>query len=214
MDDADPYAHGGSSDDEEFDAGAEFEWQQEEPIMEDLPPELHCFETGEPFKVSLIHQTPLTGDVPYSVRKVYRGSEVIMECAMTLDEMSELEEGLSESSKARIEEHVGEQLDLADRFEKLMENPDGPEFGRWTSRCAFTGQPREECKEYSITALCQGGKLLYLPNSPVMLSDTFAEIMQSLLSEETRRYLDDFVGEHFPTPPNLEDLPVRPMLIG
>ncbi len=223
----DPEVTGGDSGGEVLDAsGQVMDTGSEDGVSEDaetipeeyrqvpkvpIPVELYSEETGLPFTHSLVRGDLLDGDTPYYVQKVYCRGEVIREMALTIPEMMEVNDGMSEHSRQRLETVITERLDLEARYERLLGEGTPPSFDHWTGRCAFFGHAREDCEEYSVSAFCLGGHLLFLPNSPMMCSGAFDELIQSILSPETRRLFDDFVDDNFPSPPKLEDLPWRPL---
>lgn len=179
-----------------------------------IPKALHCFETGAPFEHCLLSGKPLAEDhTPYIIQKIFHGEEVILELAVRLEQAEGLNEGVSANSRDRINEHIWEQIDFHKRYQELLGQAEVPDFDRWTERCIFNGKERAKCSQYTLTGLCQGNLLLFLPDSPVMVSDDCNEYVQRLLSEETRRFMNDFIGQHFPTPPEFADLPGAPSFL-
>lgn len=187
---------------------SEFETLPEEcPIhTAPIPPTLHSLETGKPFETCLVSGTHLpSSDELYLIQKSYCKNEVVLEYAITLANAQQLNAGISHQSKDRIAEHIWEQVDFRKRFQRLSNH--GPAFHHWIAECVFTGNPISESTSFTLVALCHQQNVLFLPNFPAALSDTCAEAIQRLLSAETRRYLDDFSNQFFPSPPKLNDLP-------
>ena len=80
--------------------------------------------------------------------------------------------------------------------------------------CVITGQAASECDERQIMALCRGDQMMLGISSPIMLSGAAIEKLVKLLSEQTKGWLSDFVGDNFGMPPEFCDNPdLLPLLI-
>ena len=63
-------------------------------------------------------------------------------------------------------------------------------------------------------AMCQGDELLVGVGSPMMISGVAMRQIAELLSEQTRGWMDDFVGDNFGMPPEFCDNPdLMPLFI-
>jgi hypothetical protein len=147
-----------------------------------IPPDLHSFLTGGPFRTCTVCGCGLTNAGLYEIQKVYRGSEVVFEMALC----QTCSEGLSrEFSKESIDALKGF---LVSSFQPSPE----------TRQCHFCAFPRALANGYTLVGACRAETLL-LPL--IVLCDTCGEKLQSLLSKKTRACQDDFIQNNFPGVP-------------
>lgn len=169
-----------------------------------LPPELprapleplfHSFFEEGPFRSCQVCGKSLA-DRLYMIQKSWVGSEVIFEAAVCHGCSEALHEELSVESRRRIRRFF---LDRRQYWDVL-------------DRCHFCGEARTEQDEFVIAAACHGGDRLG-GDSPVSLCGRCEMAMQELLSPETRREMDGFLGRHFDCPPRLgHPLPTEPLV--
>ena len=78
--------------------------------------------------------------------------------------------------------------------------------------CVITGEPVDKLDEYMIYGHFRGSKMVK-STMPYLLSGSVMDDVSDLLSNETIDQLDDFMGEYFGGPPELEELwkPRRPV---
>ena len=182
-----------------------------------IPPIFHQLHDG-PFQRCMICDGELIeADRRYVVERIFRDSEPILEYALCLDCHGQLAEEISEESMQRLQQYFEENLDLERLLRRSLELAGADEIDPWLDECLLTGQAASECRERQVFAHCQGDQLLLgAPNflSPMMLSGSAVEAISDQLSETTRGWMDDFVGEHFGMSPDLIDAPDwTPMLL-
>jgi hypothetical protein len=78
--------------------------------------------------------------------------------------------------------------------------------------CALTGEHKSTLEEYMIYGHFKGDQMIR-STMPFLLSGKVMDDVADLLSDETIDELDDFMGEYFGGPPELEELwkPRRPV---
>ena len=174
------------------------------PVQE-IPAQFHNFITGKPFEVciccekDLLHQEDF-----YLIEKAVKKDDVIIEYAICMDCAQKKNEALSVDSRARIEAWFTERVDLEQRAQNLAETL-GFNFESWTSHCIITGKPRAEMDHYTIVGGFVGDKMV-MGFGPYIMSPEAQVEMSKLLSAETKREMDDFIGDNFGLPPELKKL--------
>ncbi len=169
-----------------------------------IPEILHSVFEGGPFSKCVVCTKALLEEgVNYSIEKVFRGSEVIVEYAICQECGEDLASELSEESMERVQQFMMEKIDWASRGE-LLETT-GEDVGPWIDTCLVTGKSRGDLDAYSI---CGRGRGVKLERSliPFMVSGAVAEEVAELLSKATKERLDGFVDEHFGLPSELRDV--------
>ena len=201
--------NGGMNDFEES-----FEWYP--PLMREvpIPPIFHSLQAGGPFERCLICETELLAEgVAYSIEIVYRQREPIIEMAICDPCRGNLSSELSEESTQAIERYVSQRVDFFDRQRTMATVSEEQGIDPWLDHCLATGQARGDCAEWQICGMFVGDKM-QLGAVPLMLSGAAAEEMSELLSEKTKGWMQDFIGEHFGMPPEFCDSPDwHPLLI-
>ena len=71
--------------------------------------------------------------------------------------------------------------------------------------CMITRKPKNELDEYMIYAQFRGDKMVK-STMPYLLSGKAMDEIADLLSNQTIDQLDDFMGEYFGGPPELEEI--------
>jgi len=182
-----------------------------------IPPEFHSLEKDGPFETCLkCERNVRESDQPYLIERVFRFSEPIIEYAMCEACVSASQSELSEESRQAITQYVLEQFDFRGRLERLREwnETDGEDTSEFTGACVVSGQNADECRERQIAAWCHGDRMRVDHVFPLMISGSAIEELNELLSEQTRGWIDDFVGDSFGMPPEFCDSPnFRPVLI-
>ena len=72
-------------------------------------------------------------------------------------------------------------------------------------KCMITQKPKKELEEYMIYAHFRGDKMVK-STMPYLLSGQVMDQIADLLSNQTIDQLDDFMGEYFGGPPELEEI--------
>ena len=148
----------------------------------------------------------------YLVVKSFHRGECVFEYALCHGCSANMADEFSEESKKSLQGFYAERLDLDQRS---REHSDVNEPAGWIARCATCGKDRDACESYSIGGLFDASALILDPY-PMCFCNECEEEIQSRLSKKTLGIWDDFVADHFDSPPaNMRDLPApsRPMLI-
>ena len=171
------------------------EFDEEEPFIELIPPELHSMETDKPFTHCVDCEREMVENYQeYMVQKAFHRGETIFEFALCSDCHDQVRKGFSKETVQRLNDYFGVQ-ELAD--EGLR-------------GCLDCGRPREEVDSFTMAGSCFGP---FLAAGMMICSDCQANI-QGLISEQTRRSWDDWVGRTFPCAPESQDVPKnRPVLL-
>ena len=150
----------------------------------------------------------------YVIEKVMRGSEPIIELAMCLNCRNDEGTRMSADSAKSIRSYFEERVDFGRRLIDLaVRGHDTDSLDAWLDHCLFSGAELDGMREYQVVALCQGDHVLR-DFFPIMISGTAIEEISDLLSDETRGWMDDFIGDNFGMPSEFCDSPgFSPVLI-
>lgn len=179
----------------------------------EIPPLFQSLELDGLFqKCCLCEQELLSLQQPYSIERIFRGSEPIIEYAMCFRCRTGQQEQISKESLLRLQNYWDKRVDQHDRAAELVGKylKDEITIDAWTDHCVLTGTPLEKCKNHQVVGLAFGDEML-LSYLPVMISDVAIEEIQKLLSEKTRGWMDDFISDQFGMPPEFLECP--PMLV-
>ena len=161
----------------------------------EIPKLFHSVYGGGAFTECLICSGTLSDETAqYSVEKVFRGTEVVMECAICLPCMQKMQSEFSEESRKRLEAL-------------------GRELGRNVHsliHCELCQTPRETLREYNLIGGCLGAWMIR--EAVFVLCGDCVEKIQELLSETTRDTHRDFIDTQFPGVPLDLDMP-SPLLL-
>lgn len=175
------------------------------PQWMEIPPIFHSVQHEGPFRRCVICQCDLLSpSSQYMIEKVVRGSEAIVEYAMCLACQAETAGQMSADSTERIQQLLMS-VDHESRTQRLIGHLKDADFDAWLRECLVSGIPRLECHGYQIMARCAGGDM-ELGLAPLMISDNVAKQFASLLSEQTRKQMDDFL-DLFGMPPEFTSNP-------
>lgn len=168
-----------------------------------IPRILHSFEHDGPFENCLVcHKDLLRDEEDYALHKTMQGDEVIMEYALCRHCVEQMNQEFSEASRRNLARLMDEHIDFEQRVKRFEQQDDTvAPFEDWVRDCALTGKKLGDCEQYTLMAICSGKELLYM-GYPMMFSDEAEEMMNNVMSAETRRRKDDFVRDHF-VPPEL-----------
>ncbi len=166
-----------------------------------IPEIFHSVQKDAPFANCLACGADLlTSNRYYVIEKVFRGTEVIIELAMCLNCRSgQSDEGMSEASAAAVEKFLTERVDFQRRLELMSTVNDSDSIDPWLERCVLSDNLGQTFREYQLIALCRGPRL-QRDFYPALISGPAIEELSDLLSDETREWLDDFVGNNFGLP--------------
>lgn len=173
-----------------------------------IPKIFHSVEKDMPFRHCIqCNADLLASNRLYVIEKVYRRADVIIELAMCLDcREGQSEEGISEASAAVMQEFVDDRIDFHQRLELMSQVNEVDSVDPWLERCLLSDQPSQIFNEYQIVALCRGP---YIQRDfyPALISGPAVEALSDLLSDETRDWMDDFIGSNFGMPSEFCDTP-------
>ena len=152
----------------------------------------------------------------YIVEKVIKNyptlntSEVILEYAMCLSCAQNMHMELSEESRRKVAAYLSAHIDREGRNKAAQQAGNRP--GQRIANCLVKGWQVDQSAGYSIYALCEGAEIIY-GDLPYALCDEAQEEIVQLLSAQSLKLLDDFIGNHFSGPPEIvEILKRRPVL--
>jgi hypothetical protein len=185
-------------------------WQ---PRLIPIPSVFHSLEKGGPFESCLQCGRNLLLAEQYMIERVFKGPEPIVEYAMCSLCVEEASCELSPESLKKVREHFLENVDPQARMERLRPLLDEDDASPWLDECLFTGTPVTDCRERQICGWFEGDQLR-LDYAPFMLSGKAVEGIVDQLSEQTRGWMQDFVGDNFGLPSEFVDNPdLMPLLI-
>lgn len=180
----------------------------------EIPRVFHSVEKDAPFETCISCGTNLlAANHHYVIEKVFRGTEVIVEMAMCLSCRSgEAEDGMSEKSAATLQDFLQEKINFQSRIDMMSTVNDSNSIDPWLERCVLSDQPGSMFREYQVVALCRGNRI-QRDFYPALISGAAIEQLSDLLSEETRDWMDDFIGDNFGMPSEFCTPPSTPLLI-
>lgn len=151
----------------------------------------------------------------YFIEKVFKQnsilnkSEIIYEYAICEPCTQNISDDISSESKNAIQslyelhsEYLFRKLDYLHRTEKYN-------IESWIDRCSLTGKETRLCSEYAVSGIIEDNKLVF-ELSPLVVSDGFMEKLQSVLSTETKKILDDLKDQIMGDSPAVEDFIFSP----
>jgi len=184
-----------------------------QPQFVPIPEMFHSLELDGPFQNCLRCGKDLLQAERYLIERVFKGAEPIVEYAMCGVCVENESQGLSAESLEKVRQHFLDHLDVQSRVERLRPLLNQADVAPWLNNCLFTGLAAEDCRERQICAWCEGDQLR-LDYSPFMLSGKAVGEISDQLSEQTRGWMQDFVGENFGLPSEFCDNPdMLPLLI-
>ncbi len=180
-------------------------------LEEKLPEFLYNFDTNAPFTHCIMCNEDLNSKEAYAIEKVFKQHkgiakpEIVYEYAICMDCASGVQDEISEESMESLKNLYEEySLNMLMKLEYLHET-EKYNIESWTERCSFTGKELRNCSEYSVSAIIEGGKMVY-EHAPLAVSDEFMELVQEQMSKKTRDYFDGFKDNFFDLPPEIKNL--------
>lgn len=176
-----------------------------------IPKEFYCFETNAPFTECKVCGKDLTGEeTDYFIEKAVRNytdhkvSDVVYEYAMCIDCAQLMNSQMSSESLENIQNYFANQPAFMNKVAgyhsgQIKEDPQA------LQQCVITGESADELEEYMLYGHFRGGKMVQT-SMPYLLSGKIMDELSQLLSNETLGEIDDFMGEYFGGPPELEEL--------
>jgi len=183
-----------------------------------IPKEFYSTETNTPLERCIDCERYLLDEgVEYIIEKAVRHyksfdlNNTIFEYAICKGCAEKMMASLSKSSLGKIHQHFDEYADLSKRVIDNLNRDTDPSVEELIGECVLKGTPRNENREYQICCQCIGNQMV-LSHMPYMIGFEAMEEIQELLSPETKRELDGFVGDNFGLPPEwkkaIEERPV------
>lgn len=192
-------------------------FQYPESTFVPIPREFHSLESDGLFERCLKCETDLLrSGQPYLIERVFVQQEPILEYAMCEACVLASQNELSAESRQAVSEYMLDNLDMGNRLERLSEWAEQrtDDISDLLNQCLFSGTYADECREKQMAAWCQGDQMKVDHVFPLMISGVAIEELNGVLSEKTRGWIDDFVGDNFGMPPEFCDNPdFRPVLI-
>lgn len=173
--------------------------------------EFHSYETDEAFTECCDCGCNLHDAGMYIINQSFAGEECVFEFAMCLDCREKLNNQLSENSRVAMFDFMHDNADMESRLEKLGHDSDTEQY---IENCVTCGKARTDSKSYTIGAMFTGNHLIKGP-FPLLICDDCESKMADTISDETRKFWDNYITENFPGPPSEIDLPTKtkPILI-
>lgn len=165
-------------------AGDSMLWRPE------IPRDLHSDYTGAPFDACIeCGRALLASATVYAIQKDYQDGECVLEFAICLSCMESMNGDWSEESRNNVESFLAENsLRMAAGF-----------------ACDLCGTLATDCgDDFALAAIAFENHLL---DQPHRICGSCKDRLAELLSEETRRGMDDFTERNFPGVPAGIDLP-------
>lgn len=182
-----------------------------------IPREFHSLENGGLFEKCLKCEVSLLDSgQPYLIERVFVQQEPILEYAMCEACVLAAQDELSVESRQAVSRYMLDNLDIGNRLERLSDwaEQGTDDASELMDRCLFSGTPADDCRERQMAAWCEGDQMKVDHVFPLMISGVAIEKLNAVLSEKTRGWIDDFVGDNFGMPPEFCDNPdFRPVLI-
>ena len=184
-----------------------------------IPEEFYSFESNQPFENCLVCKADLlSGQVDYFIEKAVRNyhehdvSDVVYEYAICWHCAHDMNGQMSQESMQNIQNYFADQHLFMSNLQEYNKNWQELEGNMIPEQCVITGQPKAQLDEYMIYGHFRGNKLIK-STMPYLLSGKVMDKVSDLLSNQTIDQLDDFMGEYFGGPPELEELwkPRRPV---
>jgi len=166
----------------------------ENPEGSEIPPLLHSVYEEGPFTQCSVCDTSLLEEgVLYEIQKVFRGAEVIFECAVC-----------GSCAAGLIQAYSKESLKVMQEFFESSFRPDnGPD------RCHFCGgDGRAGRDDVVVMGMCMGPVLMA---PPVVICEACGESLNERLSKKTKESYGEFIENNFPGVPAEWEAPVAPL---
>lgn len=187
------------------------------PKFVPIPQDFHSLECDGLFEKCLKCEVELlTSGSPYLIERVFVQQEPIVEYAMCEACVLESQGELSAESRQAVTDYMLSNIDVGQRLGRLSEwaEDGGDNASELMDRCLVSGTPATESREKQIAAWCLGDQMRVDHVFPLMISGVAIEELNGVLSEKTKGWIDDFVGDNFGMPPEFCDNPdFRPVLI-
>ena len=184
-----------------------------------IPEEFYSFESNQPFENCLVCKADLlSGEVDYFIEKAVRNyhehdvSDIVYEYAICWHCAHDMNGQMSAESMQNIQAYFSDQSLFMQNLNDYNNNWQEQEGELIPDKCVITGEAKAHMDEYMIYGHFRGNAMVK-SSMPYLLSGKVMDAVSDLLSNQTIDQLDDFMGEYFGGPPELEELwkPRRPV---
>ena len=103
-------------------------------------------------------------------------------------------------------------MDFQRRLRRMATVNDQDSIDAWLERCLLSDRPAQMYREYQLIALCRG-PWIQRDFYPALISGPALEEISDLLSDETRDWMNDFVGSNFGMPSEFCMPPGAPLIV-
>jgi len=181
-----------------------------------IPEDFYSYESKKPFEHCIECGSDLVqSQAPYFVEKAFRKypkykvHDVVYEFAMCFTCANEMRQTLSVESTRALQQFMEGSMG------KNPHNLHPPnQKTTWFKNCFVTQQPIQDQEEYIIYGVFQGDQMM-VADFPYAIGLDAMNQLSELLSNKTLDIMDDFMGDHFTGPPEVNELlkPRMPVLI-
>lgn len=142
----------------------------------------------------------VANNVSYLVFKAFHHEEVIVEMAICSSCLGILTNVYSQKTRQAMDQLI---LDSG-WVQKAKDRLDSDEIGstQWLDSCAMTGQPRSEWDFYEVLGICRQG-WMEVSLFPYAVGSKGVQLMQTIMSPETRASWGRFLAQHEGLTPDL-----------
>lgn len=182
-----------------------------QPNLIDIPPIFYPYESKEPFHECLVCGADLTiGDKDYFVEKAVRNhveygvKDVVFEYAICSDCAENMQKSMSKESKENMQRYFLEHQEFMYKMQQYQMG-EGEPLDELLSKCSINGDSIETMNEYMINGHFRGGKMV-ASTMPYIIGSKAMEEISELMSAQTIGEMNDFMGQYFGGPVELEDL--------
>lgn len=186
-----------------------------------IPESFYSFQTGEPFHKCLVCGQDLKASgKPYFIEKAFRkypgysAFDITYEFAMCFNCAEDLRKELSVESQERMKEYMESRIDFGKRRQSMKSFDPTRNVEPWLDHCLITGEPLQDQNEYVLYGYFQADKMM-VSDFPYAIGPKAMDELTDLLSNKTLGEMDDFMGQYFTGPPEVNELfkPRRPVLL-
>jgi len=187
----------------------------------EIPESFHSFETGGPFQKCLVCGIDLVkSGMPYFIEKAfrkypgYKAFDITYEFAMCFKCAENLRKELSIESQERMKQYMESKIDFEKRRHSMSGLEPGKSLEPWLDHCLVSGEPLQDQNEYVLYGYFQGNNMM-VSDFPYAIGPQAMDELTDLLSNKTLGEMDDFMGQYFTGPPEVNELfkPRRPVLL-
>lgn len=182
-----------------------------QPNLIDIPPVFYPYESQEPFKECLVCGADLSlGDKDYFIEKAIRNhveygvKDVVFEYAICSECAENMQKSMSQESRQNMQNYFLKHEEFMHKMQRYQMG-EGESLDDLLSRCSITGDSVDQMGEYMINGHFRGGKMV-ATTMPYIIGSKAMDELSELMSNETLGEMNDFMGQYFGGPTELEDL--------